>query len=113
MTELQKKKTNVEYLRDLIIEGHEERIEFLEAVEKELEDKDERILDLQGELEDSDDEAEPQELEYEHSEDIYLGVMEELKWDCPNLAVKSMMEVFIEKLKKHGALKLENLLSDL
>lgn len=107
------KKTNVQYLRELITVGHEERIEFLEAIETELDNKNERILELEGELEEAgpDENAEQEEPEYANSEDIYLGSAEELKWDCANLAVQEMMEVLVKKVKKYGPLTIESLLN--
>lgn len=104
------KKTNVEYLRDLLTKEYEEQLEFLEAIKDELEKKDEKIFELEGDLEVANEKDDDEESEFENSEDIMLGVRENLKWSCDNISVYGMMEVLVEKVREKGAVFVETIL---
>lgn len=103
-------KTNVQYLRELIEKGHDERMEFLEAVEKELAGKIEKIEELEGELDTSDSGDDDEEPEYANTIETD---MEPLQWQCGNIAIQSLMETFEEKLHKLGHIQLEAALTAL
>lgn len=108
-------KTNVEYLRELIDKGQEERMEFLEAIENELSEAKDKISELEDQLETCKEDSveEDEELEYENTIDVNMGPKDFLYWQCNNIAIQVLMEVFEEKLKKLGHIKLETALNDL
>lgn len=112
MTTTKENKTNIQHLRELLTKGHEERIEFLEAVETELKVKKDRIVELEEDLEDAKDNSDDEDSEMNYENTIDTG-MEPLHWSCPNLGIMSMMETFEEKLTKHGHIKMETLLKAL
>lgn len=98
---MSKTKTNVNYLRELIV-GQLEANEFLDAVLIDIQLKDKKIKELQDEDCDCVD----------YDETIETG-MEPLNWSCANLGIQSMMESFGEKLKKVGYIKMEEYLKSL
>jgi alanyl-tRNA synthetase len=94
-------KTNMEYLKEFI-EGNEEALEFLEAMEKEridevdelknrLKDKDEEISGLESDLSD----AQQQKENYEVI-DCVIGTIE---YRTDNLKLQSIMEDLKEQLE--------------
>lgn len=96
-------KSNMDYLKEFI-EGNEEALEFLEAIENEhtdevddlktqLEDKDEEISDLKSDLEDAKEEA---DRSYFEVIDCGIGTIE---YSTDNLKLQSIMEDFKEKLE--------------
>jgi hypothetical protein len=107
------KKTNVQYLRELITVGHEERIEFLESIETELVKKDERILELEGELADAVDTEEKESAEAEYTDviDTKMGNNESIRFSAPNLACQTMMDELESAIDRGvSLLKIENVL---
>lgn len=98
-----KTKTNMEYLRDYI-EGNDEAIEFWDAVCNEIEEKDDKILELQKEvhekyneihqLEDALTEAEQETIEELEVIDCGIG---EIRYQQPdNLKLQILMDEFKE-----------------
>lgn len=96
--------TNIEHLKVILgnyeLENTEEAMEFVEAIEKELEEKDTDIEDLKNEYAESDMEDEDEkEAEYDNSDFVGLDT---INWslDNGNLVIQQKMEYFIESLRK-------------
>lgn len=96
-------KSNMEYLKELI-EGNDEALEFLEAIENEhtdevddlksqIKDKDKEISDLKSDLEDAKEEA---DMSYFEVIDCGIGTIE---YSTDNLKLQSIMEDFKAKLE--------------
>ena len=112
------KKTNIEYLRD-IIEKHvgetnkDEALEFLEAIENDYNDlKDEKVSE-----ETRADEAETalqnikDDAEYTSVINTGMGSNDNIRWDAPNISAKTMMEELAEAIGRGvPLLKIENVL---
>ena len=106
------KKTNIEYLRD-IIDMHigqankDEALEFLESIETDQSELKDEIKDLEDKLEYGDDD----EPEYDCEIDVRMGANDNLYWKCNNMAGKQMMEELGEAIGRGiPLLKIENVL---
>jgi len=105
------KKTNIQYLRELISDN-DEAIEWLDAIQDELDESikdnryaEERITELRNQLE-----------EYKTGEGLANQIntgMETLYWDCNNIAIEGLMEDFGDKLFKVGHIKVHEAISAL
>lgn len=108
---LKKKKTNSDYLRELIekhIEGanKDEALEFLEAIDNE-------VSDLRGAIKDLEDaaELEGEEPEYKNKIETNFGSKGVIKWTVDNILCRSMMEELDDAIRRGvPVLKIENLL---
>lgn len=112
MEKIKENKTNVQHLRELLTKDKEEIIEFLEAVETDLEKRKDKIKELEEDLEDAKDDSGDEDDEEKYDNTIDTG-MEPLHWSCPNLAIMSLMETFEEKFTKYGHIQMELLLKTL
>ena len=109
-----KEKTNVEHLHDLLTKGQDERLEFLEAIKAEMKAKDETIASLQKIVDTHELESNDEDDDEQYSDEIDAGIGTiEYRIETGNIQLQSLMEVFEEKIKKYGSLKIENILSAL
>lgn len=101
-------KTNIEHLRAIIDEklfDKDEALEFLEAIEDELKEADDKCSDLEIELNSANDkvkELEDEEWESENTIECGIGKIE---YTTDNLQLEILMENLEERIKEHGALK--------
>lgn len=134
MPAILKEKTNIDYLRHILDtlgnlmgpDNYKESIEWLDAIQNELDVANEKQKACESELTDKEDEIytleekvtslqnqiEEEKEERDYEDEIDTG-MEPLRWSCGNIAIKSMMEALEEKLPKVGHRKIENILNAL
>lgn len=105
---MKKEKTNIDHLRKILkdlkyvdSEKGTEAIEFLDAIEEEIKEKDQEISDIESgvEMEDEDDDK---EAEYDNSDFVGLDT---INWslDNGNIAIQQQVESFIERLQRENA----------
>lgn len=96
------KKTNIEYLRELISDhigekNKDEALEFLESIENGYSEMKDKI----EELEDAED------PKYDNEIDVRMGANDNLYWKCHNLAIASLMETLGEYINTTSPVELE------
>lgn len=97
-------KTNIDFLRELI-QGDEEALEFLEAIEDDLKDKDDEISSLGIEVKELEGKVSYLEGEIESNEGIIeidcgIGV---IRYEEPdNLKLQTIMEELKEQLEEEA-----------
>lgn len=101
------KKSNIEYLRDLISDymgdkHKDEALEFLEAIQTDQSEMKEEIKDLENR-----EDPEPDEPEYDNEIDVRMGPNDNLYWKCDNLAISSLMETLGEQIDTTSPVELE------
>lgn len=129
------KKTNIDYLRHILNtlgnlmgeNNYKESIEWLDAIQTELDvvkekleaaeklltDKEDEITGLEEDIANQKTELKEQQeqAEYEDSIDTGMGKKEDIRWEAPNLACKTMMEELGEAISRGITVqKIENVL---
>ena|ERR1700721_105977 len=92
-------KTNIEYLREMLKTNmsdsyRPEAEEWLDAIAKEMAEKQEKIDELE-------------DMESDNEVDTGNGLKESLKWSCPNLQIHSLMETLEDQLGQTSPLEIE------
>ena len=91
-------KTNIDFLRELI-QGNKEALEFLEAIDGELKDKDDEISGLREETDDLRSEVNSLENDENNLIEIDCGIGK-IRYEEPdNLKLQTIMEELKEKLE--------------
>ena len=105
---MQNTKTNIEFLRDIInaeMFNKEEAIEFLDSIEEEIKELEDKNDDLEMELDSQKDrieDLENEEWEPEHTINCGIG---EIHWSTDNLQLEQLMENLQERISEYGPLK--------
>lgn len=115
-----KKKTNIDYLRDILDKdlkkydesSYDEAIEFLEAIEKEVEDLKESEQEAKDEAGGLQRELQEIEDDKEYSDIIHAGIGD-IEFKADNLALKGVMEALDSALQKTPPVKIEKILEAL
>lgn len=127
------KRNNVDYLRYILDtlgnlmgeNNYKESIEWLDAIQAELDMANEKVEAASKDIEHYKKEASDWEDEYqeckgklrecEDAEPVGLirAGIGEIRWEADNIQLQGLMEVFEEKLKTHTPLKIESLLNAL
>lgn len=124
-------KTNAQYLRHILDtlgnlmgpNNYKESIEWLDAIENEIKEKEVIIKDMQkdidileGEVKEEEERAEGYKIELHEMEeaeelnqtiDTGLGPQGDLKWQCDNISIQSLMETLDEQLAMTSPLEIE------
>lgn len=120
-----KKKTNVDFLRDILDKNlkeydesaYVEAIEFLDAIQEDIDDLNSEITSHKDEVLAKDEdirELNSQISEFETREGVCNVInagIGEIKWDADNLQLIGLMETLGDKIKQHTPLKILNLLT--
>ena len=110
------KKTNIEYLRELV-KDNDEANEFLDAIQEKfdaadtvLKDKDDEITSLEDDIISLKNELQESEEEPDQKIDAGIGI---ILWESDNIRLMGLMETLGEKIKQHGDVRVQNLLNAL
>lgn len=98
-------KSNIEFLRDILDENllADEAFEFLDALEKELNDQKDEIETLEGNISDLETEIKEIEDEGEKLQAVTIGALDTVYYrlENGNLMLLQKVEAFLGRLKSH------------
>lgn len=127
------KKTNIDYLRKILDtfgnlmgeNNYVESIEWLDAIQSELDVANEKVEVLGKNVEQYKKEASDWEDDYQECNQKLtecqdtqpVGLIRagtgDIRWEADNIQLQGLMEVLEEKIKRHTPLKIENILTAL